>query len=203
MQGKDRASASQTGSAWNSSDLQHHSKRLTRSVLSSYQYYSLFIIHEQLKAHRHCISQQPDSSSRQYRQLKATSTENKHRVLLAPVYFPQLTVRGNAHISKASYCIWIKELKQLLMDIFFTVDIQLNFCPPHPPTLQHPGNDWQFSCALHDKELPSAGICCPGIALDVISILSVPGHLLCTIWDIVELSYFSLAQNNFELKAFI
>lgn len=141
MQGKDRASASQTGSAWNSSDLQDHSKRLTRSVLSSYQYYSLFIIHEQLKAHRDCISQQPDSSSNQYRQLKATSTGNKHRVLLAPVYFPQLTVRGNAHISKASYCIWIKELKQLLMDIFFTVDIQLNFCPLHPPTLQHPGND--------------------------------------------------------------
>lgn len=52
---------------------------------------------------------------------------------LSPVYFPQLIVRGSAHISKASYCIWIKELNQLLMDLSFIADIQLYFCPPPQP----------------------------------------------------------------------
>lgn len=170
-------------------DLQDHSKRLIMSLLNSYQYYSLFIIHEQLKwVTETCISQQPGSKSGQYRQLKERITQNKYRVLLSPVNFPQLIVRGNARICKASYCIWIKELKQLLMNLSFVIDIQLYFCSPHSPTSWQ--WLWQFSCALHDKVLPSAGIC-PGISLDVVFILSVPVHVLCTIWDIVEHSYFS------------
>lgn len=159
-------------------DLQDHSKWLIMSPLNSYQYYSLFIIHEQLKwVTETCISRQPDSNSGRYWQLKERITEDKYRVPLSPVYFPQLIVRGSAHISKASYCIWIKELNQLLMDLSFIADIQLYFCPPATSWQ----GLWQFSCALHDKVLPSAGIGCLGISLDVIFILSVPVHLFCTI----------------------
>lgn len=174
-------------------DLQDHSKWLIMSLLNSYQYYSLFIIHEQPKwVTETWIPRQPDSNSGWSWQLKGRITRRTSRVLLSPVYFPQLIVRGSACISKASYCTWIKELKQLLMDLSFTVEIQLYFVPPAP---HNPATSWQrlwqFSFALRDKVLPFAGICCLGISLDVIFILSVPVHLLCTIWDIVELSYFS------------
>lgn len=152
------------GSSWATHDLQDHSKPLIMNLINSYQYYSLFIIHEQLKwVTGTCIS---NSNSHQCWQLWERITERGQvqSAAVSSVFSPDYCKRQRTYFQSQILHL-DQSVKQLLMDVFMI--------SRHPAVLLAPAASWQwiwqFSCALHDKVLPPASVCCLGISLDVIN----------------------------------